>query len=118
MATRVVIEKSCDICNLTVGENDSRIITSVALTFGKGEYEVDACEKCFDENPFTKNMRAVKRTYSKKQNKKAGTASDLANPVEAADEDMSCGFKGCDYVAPRKQSLSTHRTKADHWGKR
>jgi hypothetical protein len=110
MAIRVVIEKSCDICGLTVSEKDSRTITSVRISFNKGEYEVDACESCFDGDPFTKAMRMVKRAYAKGTKPVAPTAPD-------GTVDMACGFPGCDYVGPRLQSLNAHRTKAGHWGK-
>lgn len=108
MATRIVVEKSCDICGLTVSEHDSRTITSVRISFNKGEYEVDACASCFDGDPFTKTMRMVKRTYTKGKKPTAPTAPD-------GSVDMRCGFTGCDYVGPRLQSLNAHRTKAQHW---
>ena len=107
MATRIVIEKSCDICGLTISERDSRTITTVRLSFNKAEYEVDACDSCFDGDPFVRTMRAVKVERKKHPRPEAAPSNE---PV-----DMRCGFKGCDYVGPRLQSLNAHRTKAGHW---
>ena len=63
MATRVVVEKICDVCGLIAGEDEG--ISAVSLTVGKGVYEVDACPKCFDDNPFVKAMRVVKKGKTK-----------------------------------------------------
>lgn len=110
MSTRVVVERTCDICELTVRENDSRVITSVTVTIDKDQYELDVCEDCFNADPFTKVMRVVKRTYKKGKGKAKAAVPEVEDP-----DDMHCGYPDCDYVGPRLQSLNAHRTKASHW---
>jgi hypothetical protein len=108
MATRVVVEQSCDICGSIDDANDV-LVESVHITVGKVEYEIDLCGPCLSG---TRVLEMARRVKGERKSRAKGEVVE-SSPDEPVD--MRCGFTGCDYVGPRLQSLNAHRTKAQHW---
>jgi len=102
MATRVIVQSICDICN-TEGVDTT---TPISITINKVDFEVDLCKVCFGASSLLGASRPVKRPYTKKAKEPM--------PERRSKPDLACGWKGCDYVAPRLQSLGAHRTKRGH----
>ena len=109
MATLVIVQQICDVCGDGATVAGVSNVTPLRVIVGKVEYEVDLCEECYGKAELLKVMRPVKRAYAKKVK---ATDNDPAGHPDP--DNLACGWKGCDYVAPRLQSLGAHRTKRGH----
>jgi hypothetical protein len=104
MATRVVVERICDQCGRVADTEDD--VTSLLISVGKAEYEVDLCTMCLSGTRVLENARKVKPERAAKHRR-----NDPVLPPEPVVEGWPCPHEGCDFVASAPNGLGPHSRK-------
>lgn len=113
MSTLVVIQMLCDVCGVASVDGDPGI-TSLRVTRGKDEYEVDLCSGCLDKTRMLSAMRPVKKSRTKRERVVAAEAANEAEAPAKAKYKVKRGTfpcPDCDYVGTSANAVAAHSRK-------